>query len=74
MREPSRWLWRSMYSFTPVRNSMKPRVTVRRKISVETAQKTNVCEVFAGPYSPKLKETCHTTSVNRMASKTSPDP
>lgn len=30
---------RSMYSFTPVRNSMNPSVTVSRKISVETAQK-----------------------------------
>ena len=38
MCEPGRLLWRSMYSFTPVRNSMKPSPTVRMKISVETAQ------------------------------------
>ena len=63
-----------MYSFTPVRNSMKPSVTVSRKISVETAQKTNVCAVLAGPYSPKLNDTCHTTSVSRIASRTRPEP
>ena len=38
MREPSRLLRRSTYSFTAVRNSMKPSVTVNRKTSVETAQ------------------------------------
>ncbi len=38
MCEPGRLVCRSMYSFTTVRNSMKPSVTVRMKISVETAQ------------------------------------
>ena len=38
MCEPGRLVWRSIYNFTTVRNSMKPSPTVRMKISVETAQ------------------------------------
>ena len=38
MCEPGRLLCRSMYSFTTVRKSMNPSVTVRMKINVETAQ------------------------------------
>ncbi len=52
---------------------MKPSVTVSRKISVETAQKTKVCSTLAGPYSPKVKETCQTTSVSRIAIRARPD-
>src|SRR5579862_7322826 len=74
MREPSRLLCRSMYSFTPVRNSMKLRVTVSRKMRVETAQNTKVCAAVSGPYSPKLNETCQTTSVTRIASSARPEP
>ena len=72
MREPSRLRCRSRYSFTVSRNSMKPSVTVSRKISVETAQNRNVSAALVGPYSPKVKETCHTTSVSRIARTTSP--
>ena len=42
MREPSRPLCRSRYSFTAVRTSRTSSVTVRMKMSVETAQNTNV--------------------------------
>ena len=52
---------------------MKPSVTVSRKISVETAQKTKVWGASAGPYSPKLKETCQTTSVSKIANNARPD-
>ena len=38
MRDPSRLRRRSMYSLTKFRTSMKPSVTVRIKMSVETAQ------------------------------------
>src|SRR6202521_1362068 len=69
MRDPSRLACRSMYSFTPVRNSMNPSVTVSRKIRVEIAHSTKVCSAVAGPYSPKLKETCHTTSVTRSGGR-----
>src|SRR5712664_127966 len=73
MREPSRLARRSRYNLTNVRNNMKPSVTVSRKISVETAQKTKVCSTLAGPYSPKVKETCQTTSVSRIAIRARPD-
>src|ERR1700694_3567737 len=53
---------------------MNPSVTVSRKISVEIAHSTKVCSAVAGPYSPKLKETCHTTSVSRIASRARPEP
>ena len=65
MREPSRPLRRSMYSFTMVRTSMKPSVTISTKIRLEMAQKMKVCCGSAGPYLPKLKEPCQTTSATR---------
>src|SRR5712691_6649780 len=53
---------------------MNPSVTVSRKIRVEIAHSTKVCSAVAGPYSPKLKETCHTTSVTRIASRARLEP
>src|SRR5437868_7567701 len=74
MRDPSWLRCRSRYSRTPVRNNMKPSVTVTRKMSVESAQNAKVCAALVGPNSPKLKETCHTTRVSRVASNTRPEP
>src|SRR5690349_13923406 len=74
MREPSRLLRRSMYSLTPRRTSMKPRVTVNRKIRVETAQKMKVCWGSFGRKSPKSNEPCQTTNVAEIISTTSAAP
>lgn len=49
MRDPSRLLCRSTYSLTPVRTRMKPSVTMRMKMRVETAQNRKVCCGSAGP-------------------------
>ena len=72
MREPSRPLRRSIYNFTTVRTSMKPSVTMSTKIRLEMAQKMKVCWGSAGPYLPKLKEPCQTTSATDIASRTMP--
>lgn len=74
MRDPSRFDCRSTYSFTEFRTSMKPSVTVIKKMSVEIAQTTYVWPGLDGAYSPKLNEPCHTTSVNRMTSSKTADP
>ena len=74
MREPSRLLRRSMYNLTPSRTSMKPSVTISRKIRVETAQKMNVCFGSMGPRLPKLKDPCQITSVAEITSATSAKP
>ena len=42
IREPSRLLRRSMYSLTPVRKRINPRVTISTKTRLEVAQKMNV--------------------------------
>ena len=49
MERYSRFDRRSSPSARITKNSMKPSVTVSRKISVETAQKTKVCGAAAGP-------------------------
>src|SRR5208283_4058511 len=64
IREPSLFPWRSMYSFTKARTSMKPSVTVRIKIKVETPQMTTVSRKSVGPYVPKSKDPCQMTSAN----------
>jgi hypothetical protein len=52
---------------------MNARVTVRRKMSVETAQKISV---VPGPLGdgPTVNEPCHTTRTIRMISRPMPDP
>ena len=48
IREPSRLRRWSIHSLTKFRTSMKPSVTVRIKISVETAQTVYVCSGLDG--------------------------
>src|SRR6476659_2856482 len=68
IREPSRLRRWSTYSLTKFLTSMKPSVTVKIKMSVETAQTVYVCSGLDGPNSPKLNELCHTTSATNTAS------
>src|ERR1700732_858186 len=53
---------------------MNPSITVKIKTSVETAQNRKVCWRLEGANWSRLKEPCHTTSVTRMASRTTPEP
>ena len=73
IRDPSRLLCRSTYSFTKFRASMKPSMTVRMKMSVDKAQKASVCSGLEGPKSPKWNDVCHTSSATIMASSTVPE-
>src|SRR5579884_4093493 len=72
--DPRRLPRRSMYSFTPVRNSMKPSITVSRKTSVDRPQKTKVCSRLAGSMVLKENDPCHTTTVSNSRNTTSPSP
>src|SRR5215472_4980659 len=53
---------------------MKPSVTIKRKIRMETAQRVNVCWGSLGRKPPKSNEPCQITSVAEMISSTSAEP
>src|SRR5579864_578166 len=57
-----------------MRNSMKPSVTISRKMRVETAQKMKVCSGSLGPWPPKSNEPCQITRVAEIISTTSAEP